>query len=149
MSITYTNKIDVLKLDQLQGFFVGWPKHPDPEAHLEILRGSYAAWIALDRDRCVGFINGLSDGVFYAHIPLLEVLPEYQGQGIGTELVRRMLRTLESMYAIDIVCDESVTPFYEAIGFDRCVGMVKRNYINQGAANKRIQRTPTKGAADA
>ncbi len=136
MSITYTDKIDTLKQDQLRGFFAGWPSHPDPKAHLEILRGSYAVWIALDRNRCAGFINGLSDGVFYAHIPLLEVLPEYQGQGIGTELVRRMLRTLENMYAVDIVCDESVTPFYEAMGFDRCVGMVKRNFVNQGAAQR-------------
>ena len=139
MLITYTDKIGFLSAKQLQGFFVDWPDHPDPEAHLEILRGSYTAWIALDQGRCVGFINALSDGIFYAYVPLLEVLPEYQGQGIGTELVRRMLRTLEGMYAIDIVCDESVAPFYKAIGFDRCVGMVKRNYINQGAANKCIQ----------
>lgn len=139
MPITYTDKVDSLNADQLQGFFAGWPKHPDSETHLEILRRSYAAWIALDQDRCVGFINALSDGVFYAYIPLLEVLPEYQGQGIGTELVRRMLGTLEHMYAIDLVCDEPVAPFYEAIGFDRCVGMIKRNYDNQVAANKRIQ----------
>ena len=142
MSITYTDRIDSLKPDQLQGFFVGWPEHPDPETHLEILRGSYATWLALDQERCVGFINALSDGLFYAYIPLLEVLPEYQGQGIGTELVRRMLETLESMYAIDIVCDESVAPFFKAMGFDRCAGMVKRNYVNQGAANKRMQRPP-------
>lgn len=138
MSITYTKIIEDLSAKQLQGFFVGWPEHPDPEMHLEILKGSYAAWIALDLDRCVGFINAISDRLFYAYIPLLEVLPEYQGQGIGTDLVRRMLRTLEGMYAIDIVCDESIAPFYKAKGFDRCVGMVKRNYINQAVANKPI-----------
>ena len=134
MSITYTDKTEYLSANQLEGFFVGWPEHPDQEAHLEILRGSYATWLAFDQDRCVGFINALSDGVFYAYIPLLEVLPEYQGHGIGTELVRRMLETLESMYAIDVVCDESVAPFYKAIGFSRCAGMVKRNYANQGTA---------------
>jgi ribosomal protein S18 acetylase RimI-like enzyme len=147
MSITYTEKIGLLTSKQLQGFFVGWPQPPDPEAHLEILRGSFATWIALDQDRCVGFINALSDSVFYPYIPLLEVLPEYQRQGIGTELVRRMLSTLERMYAIDIVCDESVAPFYEVIGFDRCVGIVKRYYSNQGVAynqpqGTRINRSP-------
>jgi GNAT superfamily N-acetyltransferase len=138
MSITYTKIIEELTAPQLQGFFVGWPEHPDPEMHLEILKGSYAVWIALDQDRCVGFINAISDRLFYAYIPLLEVLPGYQGQGIGTDLVRRMLRTLEGMYAIDIVCDESIAPFYKAKGFDRCVGMVKRNYTNQAVANKPI-----------
>jgi len=117
------------------GFFVGWPEHPDPVTHLAIIEGSYAAWLALDRERCVGFINALSDGVFYAYIPLLEVLPGYQGQGIGAELLRRMIETLENMYAIDIVCDESVASFYAARGFGQCVGMIKRNYANQGATD--------------
>ena len=138
MSITYTDKIEYLVANQLEGFFVGWPKHPDPEAHLEILNRSYTTWLAFDQDHCVGFINALSDGLFYAYIPLLEVLPEYQGHGIGTELVRRMIETLESLYAIDIVCDESVAHFYKAIGFSRCVGMVKRNYANQGIANNAL-----------
>lgn len=136
MAIRYTDKIESLSSKQLEGFFVGWPEHPDLEAHLKILRKSYAVWLAFDQGQCVGFINAISDGVFYAFIPLLEVLPNYQGKGIGTELVRRMVETLEDMYAIDIVCDESVAPFYKTRGFDRCVGMVKRNYINQGAANK-------------
>ena len=135
MPITYTCNITSLCAEQLHGFFVGWPSHPDPPTHLAILRGSFAVWLALDGDRCVGFINALSDGMFYAYIPLLEVLPEYQGQGIGVELVKRMLETLDSMYAVDVVCDDSVAPFYEILGFGRCVGMVKRNYANQGAKN--------------
>ncbi|MBT3786557.1 GNAT family N-acetyltransferase [bacterium] len=131
MSITYTNDIGNLRSQQLDGFFVGWPNHPSPSAHLEILQGSYAAWLAFNEDCCVGFVNALSDGVFYSFIPLLEVLPEFQGQGIGRELVRRMVSTLENMYAIDIVCDESLMPFYNFLGFNRCVGMVKRNFANQ------------------
>ena len=132
MPITYTNDIRNLRSQQLDGFFVGWPNHPSPCAHLEILQGSYAAWLALNEDRCVGFINALSDGVFYSYIPLLEVLPDYQGRGIGKELVKRMLEALGKMYAIDIVCDESVASFYRAMGMDKCVGMVTRNFANQG-----------------
>lgn len=140
MAIAYTDNVESLTADQLVGFFVCWPRHPDPVTHLGILRGSYAVWLALDHERCVGFINALSDGVFFAYIPLLEVLPAYQKQGIGTELVRRMVETLGHMYAIDIVCDESVAPFYTALEFDRCAGMIKRNYANQGAPNRRDRR---------
>ena len=132
MAIIYKNVMDSLTEEQLQGFFVGWPVHPGPREHLEILRGSYAVWLAFDQNRCVGFINALSDGVFYAFIPLLEVLPDYQSKGIGKELVERMLETLENMYAIDVVCDDTVAPFYSKLGLSRCVGMVKRNYANQG-----------------
>ena len=108
MEIIYSNRVDQLNLNQLQGFFVGWPKKPNAETHLEILQKSYSAWIALNNNSCAGFINALSDDVFYAHIPLLEVLPKYQGYGIGKELVKRMLDTLDNMYAIDIICDEKL-----------------------------------------
>jgi len=136
MEVIYTNDLTQIGPDQLNGFFVGWPDHPDPESHLEVLRRSHAVWLALDAGRCVGFINALSDGVFYAYIPLLEVLPEYQGQGIGKELVGRMLETLRGMYAIDIVCDESVAPFYAAMDFRRCNAMIRRNYTNQGVRKR-------------
>ena len=137
MAIVYTDKLESLDAAQLGGFFVGWPEHPNPEAHLEILRGSHAVWLALNQNQCVGFINALSDGVFCAFIPLLEVLPNYQRLGIGTELVRRMVETLENNYAIDIVCDESVVPFYTRQGFSQSVGMIRRNYANQGMAHER------------
>lgn len=116
----------------LEGFFVGWPKHPSPLTHYEILKNSFSVWIALDGERCVGFINALSDWVFYSYIPLLEVLPDYQGKGIGSELLSRMVQALDEMYAIDIVCDESIESFYTQKGFSGLVGTVKRNYQNQG-----------------
>jgi GNAT superfamily N-acetyltransferase len=136
MNIKYTDDLSNLTPEQLSGFFVGWPAHPDTETHLKILRNSYKAWIAMDGDKCVGFINALSDGVFYSYIPLLEVLPGYQGKGIGAKLLRCIEESLRNMYAIDIVCDESVGPFYKDKGFSRCEGMVKRNYENQGGGRK-------------
>ena len=136
MSITYTSRTESLSVAHLSGFFVGWPAHPDPHAHLEALRASHAVWLAFDGDRCVGFVNALSDGVFYAYIPLLEVLPGYQGKGIGQELMKRMLESLSGMYAIDVVCDEAVAPFYDKMGFSRCVGMIKRNYRNRNVVGR-------------
>ncbi len=133
MEIIYASKVNQLEPNQLQGFFVGWPKRPNAETNLEILKKSYSAWIALHNNSCVGFINALSDDVFYAHIPLLEVLPKYQGYGIGTELVKRMLDTLGNMYAIDIICDETLVPFYKCLGLKKSVGMLVRKYENQSA----------------
>ena len=136
VTVEFTNDVISLIPAQLAGFFADWPDHPDAGTHLEILQKSYAVWLAVDGERCVGFINAISDGVMHAYIPLLEVLPEYRGRGIGTELVRRMAETLRGMYAIDIVCDESIASFYAGKGFSRCVGMIKRNYDNQGAASR-------------
>ncbi len=117
-----------MKPEQLEGFFLGWNKAPSVEKHYTILKNSYRIWLAMDEQRCVGFINAISDEVFYSFIPLLEVLPEYQSQGIGSELLLRMIDSLDGMYAIDLICDGNLYEFYSSKNFHRCVGMVKRNY---------------------
>jgi ribosomal protein S18 acetylase RimI-like enzyme len=127
MDIYYTDNPDAINAISLEGFFEGWPNPPDPSRHLEILQSSYKVWLALDGEKCVGFINAISDGILHAYIPLLEVLPSYQGQGIGTELVLRMVNSLETVYAIDIVCDDQVAGFYRRLGFSQLTGMAKRN----------------------
>jgi ribosomal protein S18 acetylase RimI-like enzyme len=112
----------------LDGFFVGWPKPPSSEQHLEILRGSSHVVLARDAERVVGFVTAISDGVLSAYIPLLEVVPEYQGRGIGAELVRRLLAELGGLYMVDLCCDEDVVGFYERLGLDRWdAGMGIRN----------------------
>jgi predicted N-acetyltransferase YhbS len=74
--------------------------------------------VAIDdaHERVVGFVNMLSDGVLTAFIPWLEVLPEYQGQGIGGELMHRILEGTERFYSVDLVCDETLVPYYARFG---------------------------------
>jgi ribosomal protein S18 acetylase RimI-like enzyme len=134
--ITYTDSIQGLTAEHLQGFFVGWPNPPSPATHLRILAGSAAVVLARDdtTGNVVGFITAISDGVSCAYIPHLEVLPAYQGQGIGSELVRRMLARLRHLYMIDLICDADVQPFYERLGMRPFTGMILRNYDQQSGA---------------
>ena len=136
MPVTYTDSLDGVTLDDLHGFFVGWPNPPASEAHLRLLRGSYRVWLARDTDtgQVIGFINATSDGVLSAFIPLLEVLPAWQGHGIGSELVRRMLVSLSHLYAIDLICDADVQPFYARLGGRPFSAMLWRNYERQNGA---------------
>ncbi|MFP4580781.1 MAG: GNAT family N-acetyltransferase [Candidatus Sumerlaeia bacterium] len=129
--IEYSDRADDLSVEMLKGFFRGWPHHPDPETHLKILKQSAFCWTAREGECCVWFINAVSDGVFYAAISLLEVLPAYQGRGIGRELLRLMLENLREMYAVDLVCDEKLVRFYEKAGLQRHCAMVLRRYENQ------------------
>ena len=76
----------------------------------------------------VGFVTAITDHVQSAFIPLLEVLPEYQNQGIGTELVNRMLGKLEEIPSIDLCYDPPLQPFYERLGMARSVGMMIYHY---------------------
>lgn len=125
--ISYSTDVSDLSEDDLAGFFVGWPTPPSPAQHLAVLRGSYRVVIARSQDTVVGFVNMISDGVLTAFIPWLEVRPEFQGQGIGTELMRRILAEAEHLYSVDLVCDEELRPYYERLGMVALTGMIWRN----------------------
>ena len=133
MKLEYRTNLEGITTGMLEGFFVGWPDPPSEDAHLRLLRNSSHRVVAVDREagRVVGFITAVSDGVLSAYIPLLEVLPGYQGAGIGQELVRRLTGELDHLYMIDVCCDDDVVPFYERFGMYRTNGMILRNYDRQ------------------
>ncbi|ULH15522.1 GNAT family N-acetyltransferase [Deinococcus sp. KNUC1210] len=129
--IVYSSDPAPLTCEQVEGFFVGWPNPPRPETLLRLLAHSARVVLALDEGRLVGFVTAISDGVLSAYIPLLEVLPAYQGRGIGTELTRRLLDDLSTLYMVDVMCDEAVVPFYERLGLRRATGVIRRTYARQ------------------
>ncbi|HVG33316.1 MAG TPA: GNAT family N-acetyltransferase [Pyrinomonadaceae bacterium] len=134
--IRYVDSIESVTVEDLRGFFVGWQNPPSPETHLALLRNSSVVVLAVDSEtgNVVGFITAISDGVLSAYIPLLEVLPEYQKQGIGLELARRMLVKLKDLYMVDLLCDEELQSFYAKLGMKRAQGMFLRNYERQAGA---------------
>ena len=132
--IRYLQSAEGITAAQLTGgFFVGWPNPPSPETHLRLLAGSDHIELAIDSGTgaVVGFITAITDGVLSAYIPLLEVLPRYQGRGIGQELVRRMLDQLRDLYMVDLLCDVELQPYYAKSGMRPANGMLLRNYDRQ------------------
>ena len=129
--IRYTTDLEFLKVDHLNGFFVGWANPPSKETFIRILKGSYKVILALENKKVVGFMSAVSDGVLSAYIPLLEVLPEYQSKGIGRELTTKMLDELSHLYMIDLLCDDELVAYYEKLGMQKATGAMIRNYENQ------------------
>ena len=126
--IELTTDLSNISEGDLEGFFVGWPKKPTPTAHLQQLRESDRVIVAreIGSTRIIGLITALTDDVLFGFISSLEVLPEYQGQGIGQDLVNAMFEKLKHLYAIDLVCDPQVQPFYEKFGLNQYHSMVTR-----------------------
>ena len=127
--ITYIDSTEDVTSAQLKGFFEGWLNPPSPKAHLELLNKSDCIVLAKSGEgRIVGYVTALTDGVLTAYVSFLEVIPEFRGRGIGTELMKRLMQRLEELYAIDLMCDSELAPFYENLGFRPGNGMMIRRY---------------------
>lgn len=72
-----------------------------------------SAW---HNDILVGCIRALSDKMFRSVIYDLAVLPEYQKQGIGSELVKRCIEVYSNSEWVLETIPERIS-FYESIGF--------------------------------
>ena len=130
--IRYQTDLEGIGVESLEGpFFVGWLDPPSPETHLRILQAATHRVIALNGDKVVGFASAISDGILTAYVPLVEVAEEYQGRGIGTEIVNRLVDDIGDLYFVDLITDEDIVPFYAELGFKRVVGVARRNYSMQ------------------
>ncbi|MEX1262443.1 MAG: GNAT family N-acetyltransferase [Actinomycetota bacterium] len=126
-AITYVDDPADLTLADLASFFEGWRGAPAPERCLASITQADACVLAFDGDRLVGFATALTDRALFAFIPLVEVVSSHRGRGIGSELVRRVTVAFGPIYGTYLCCDENTVGFYERLGFDRVVGMVRRD----------------------
>ena len=134
MDICYTTNI--LPRDQFYALFetTGWNAEYRLTAdELEqALRSSWYLVCAYDGDRLVGIGRMVSDGVVHAMIYDMIVDPAYQGQGIGTEILARLVEYCRSIRIRDIqlFCARGKRLFYEKNGFsarpDDAPGMQQR-----------------------
>lgn len=125
--LEYRTDVGAVTEDMIEGFFDGWPSPPSAATLVKVMDKSFRRVWAIDGSKVVGSINAISDGVLNAFIPWLEVHPDHRGQGIGRELVTRLVAQLEGMYAIDLCCDPDLVPYYERIGFIGFAGAGLRN----------------------
>lgn len=113
-------RIKNFESDQIQTLFlsVDWFSGNFPEKLQKALHNSSRVISAWDGNMLVGLIRGLDDGVWQATIDCLLVHPAYQGKGIASALLRRLLDEYADFLYVDVVPDEkkNVT-FYERHGF--------------------------------
>ena len=96
---------------------VGWNRMEDEYSNP--LMTSYYHIAVYEGDKLVGYIDSVSNGVTDAYIQDLMVHPDYQGKGVGTELMNQMITYLKEnrIYIISVVFEESLKPFYDRFGF--------------------------------
>jgi len=126
MPITYRDDHEV-DLDQLATLFdtAGWSSRTADRARLtqQVLGALFVA-SAWDGPTLVGFARAISDGATNAYISTVAVRPEYQGHGIGRELVRRLTEGREGILFV-LHARREVIPFYLKCGFEHAEDMLR------------------------
>ena len=96
---------------------VGWSRMENE--YKNPLLTSYYHIAVYEKESLIGYIDCVSNGVTDAYIQDLMVHPDYQGRGIGTDLMQKMIDYLKKkhIYMISVVFEEKLKPFYEKFGF--------------------------------
>ena len=99
---------------------LGWTNYTDKP---EMLKNAYLNslkiyWAYVD-DKLVGIIRAVGDGFSVLFIQDLLVHPDFQRNGIGTLLLKRMLKEYENVYQIHLITEDSekTISFYKSLGF--------------------------------
>lgn len=80
-----------------------------------------SAW---EGDSLIGFARAISDGATNGYISTVAVLPQYQGKGIGRELIRRLISGRDGIMFV-LHARPEVAPFYLKCGFQPAGDMLR------------------------
>jgi len=119
---------DVLHLYQA----VGWTNYTNQPQMLEqAMSHSLATYLARDGEEIVGLVRLVGDGFSSVFVQDLIVLPSYQRQGIGSNLMKEVLADYKGAYQVQLATEqtEKTLGFYRSLGFETlstydCTGMI-------------------------
>lgn len=91
------------------------PMH-DPEHLNRMIQGSNLLVTAREAGQLIGLLRGLSDFCYRCFIADLAVAKNYQGKGIGREILK-FTRSLAPEARLILFAAEDAEPFYQKLGF--------------------------------
>lgn len=117
MRYEFSPKVSPQEVAELRNS-VGW--NGMEQCYKNSLKGSYFYICCYDDNELIGFLDVVSNGVTDAYIQDVIVNPNYQGKGIGTNLMNRAIDKLndDNIYMISVLFQESFLPFYKKFGFN-------------------------------
>lgn len=87
--------------------------------------------VAIHNEEVIGMGRLVGDGVMYWYLQEIIVMPEYQGKGIGTDIVNVLLNHIQreiqpgTFVSVGLTAAEGKEGFYKKFGFDLNRGMGK------------------------
>ena len=127
-------KQEIVKLEDVLHLYqaVGWTNYTNQPQMLEkSLFHSLAIYLARDGEEIVGLVRLVGDGFSSVFVQDLIVLPTYQRQGIGSDLMKEALGDYKNAYQVQLATEqtEKNLGFYRSLGFETlstydCTGMI-------------------------
>ena len=135
--IHYVENPDVTVEDVLPLYeAVGWTNYTTkPEMLKAAFENSLHVLVAFTEEGIlVGVLRAVGDGASILFIQDILVTPEYQHQGIGTNLLQQTLEKYKNVYQIQLTTDNSMKTisFYESNGFTSLTSLNCVSFIYTG-----------------
>lgn len=115
---------------------VGWTNYTScPEMLEEAYKNSLCILGAFEKEKLVGVVRVVGDGISIVFVQDILVLPEYQRQGVGSALMRAILKKYASVYQVELLTDstEKSKAFYSSVGLVPVSELGCSAYIRMGA----------------
>jgi aralkylamine N-acetyltransferase len=118
MNIRYKNTFEDVDWGQVSKIFevIGWGARPPEKIEAAFQQSSFMRFAYID-DQLVGMGRTVDDGLYYAWVVDLAVLPEHQGMGIGTYILNELEKDLESFISTMLTAVPGKSGFYEKLGW--------------------------------
>ena len=123
MAVTFDETKKDLPPDQLRQLFmaVGWSDGLETDQQKKLFNMPFvnsglvvSAW---EGDHLIGAVRVLTDGIVRSVLYDLAILPEYQGKGIGRELVKRCRECFPGSEWL-VQTDAATAGYYRKMGFN-------------------------------
>lgn len=118
MNISYS-WIKDFRSEDLEDLYlsVGWESGKFPAKLKKALFNSHRVYSAWDGCKLIGMMNSITDTAMTVYFQYLLVRPEYQGNGIGKTITRKMLEIYADIPRKVLISMEDKVTFYTGCGF--------------------------------
>ena len=107
----------------------------EPEIHKKAFEASHTTVFLYDSNKLIGFGRAISDGAYQAALYDCAVIKEYQGHGLGQQIIKEILSKISNFNVI-LYASPGKEGFYEKLGFRKMkTGMAY--FINRESMSER------------
>jgi ribosomal protein S18 acetylase RimI-like enzyme len=120
MALAWSDTLDGVDWDELSALYKVAPLGDKSAANLKTVftNSRYRCFVS-EQGRIVGVGRALADGVDTSYICDVAVLPQYQGTGLGKQIVGRLVELSRGHKKILLYAVPGKEPFYRKFGFMR------------------------------